>query len=80
MTASGDLLVELGALTLLTADGVRVLLDSDAKLRSVGGSLRVCNPAGVVARVVDLTPLRDGSRPERSGDVRQLGRLPTLSP
>lgn len=54
-----DVVVELSDLTLLTADGVGVLLQGDAHLRAVGGSLRVRNPAGVVARVVDLTPLRE---------------------
>lgn len=54
-----DVLVELSDLTLLTADGVSVLLQGDEQLRAVGGSLRVCNPAGVVATVVELTPLRE---------------------
>jgi anti-anti-sigma factor len=53
--AQGKLLVNLAKLDFLSSAGLRVLLRTAKTLQAAGGALKVCEPAGVVQEVLDIS-------------------------
>jgi anti-sigma B factor antagonist len=53
--ASGKLLVNMEKLEFLSSAGLRVLLRAGKEIQASGGTMKVCEPNGVVKEVLDIS-------------------------
>ena len=53
--ASGKLLVNMQQLEFLSSAGLRVLLRAGKEIQAAGGTMKVCQPNGVVKEVLDIS-------------------------